>query len=191
MPQPPYRSAAEQVRQPTAEIAYSPAAVAACLPLKVQRVDTEQAETRRIAVMTTPLGQPVDGRGHERVGRGERDLASRVEAIEQKLDMILAILTDREAQQSAEQAVYLELSSDRAVFAWPETVAVGATLELELTLGLMPPKRVHCLATVEACEAADEAYRVHARFSAIRQEDVDALHRYVITSQRSRRRSEE
>ena len=66
---------------------------------------------------------------------------------------------------------------------------VGSSFDLELTLSFVPPRTVRSLAKVVACSAlAEGGYAVELSFDTISEQARDELHRYMLTTERLRRR---
>jgi hypothetical protein len=173
--------------------------VDACLPLRMSHVAPGAVDRRRKAVLAGPQRQTRTTTGLSAFDRKDvlSQLCARIEALESKIDGLIALVVHEQQREAQEHAVSLELSGEGLRFRWPEALRPGQVLELELTLILFPPLDVRFLVQVEACEEEQEDsgaeqrhHMVSARFLAISEDCRDEIHRYMLTSQRQQRRAE-
>jgi hypothetical protein len=171
--------------------------------MKLRVVADEARRRRELAVLSGPQVRDRRGTAHENIDDdGEwkdplSKLVQRVESLEEKVDTILSLLLRKEQQTARRAGVPLELWGQGLSFRWPEALELGRVLELELTLSLVPARDVFCLVKVTrvVCEADDEVgegetphFLVEANFEVIGDADLDAVHRFILTSQRQQRR---
>ena len=165
--------------------------VCAALPLRIEAVTAQSRSQQLNSALLGPAPE---------IDRGARplferqdpivQLAGRIEAIERKVDALLAIMLRMERQQGGVARVPTTLCSEGIGFVWPEEVAPGSELYLELPLGAFPPIELCCVVKVERCEAREDAsYSVWGRFEAISEGGRDDLHRFMLASQRHVRRT--
>jgi|GEM_PF-6423428 hypothetical protein len=178
------------------------ARLAACLPLRMNLVPVEEKQRRRTAVLSGPHLEPTgESRfsGYERSDDPFSQLFARVDTLEQKLDALIDLMMRDQQQEARRAGVSLELHGEGISFRWPKALAVGETIELEITLSLYPAREIFFLAEVKTCEeeaasAVGEGQAPHhlveARFAAISPSDHDAVHRFILISQRKQRRTE-
>ncbi|MFH1132612.1 MAG: hypothetical protein V1754_14855 [Pseudomonadota bacterium] len=175
--------------------------LAACLPLRLKNVSNEAKDRRLNAVLSGPKVQRESNAVRPRWEPREDPiafLASRIEALEHKVDTLISLILRNEQQAARESGIPMELHGEGVAFRWTEPFSVGQILELEVTLSLLPAVDVVFLAEVIDCneetkdETTDEGeenyYLVDARFVAIGEGDLDAVHRFIFTSQREQRR---
>lgn len=178
------------------------ARLAACLPLRMNLVPAEEKQRRRTAVLSGPH---LESTGNARLSPYERSedpiaqLFSRIDTIEQKLDALIDLMMRNQQQEARREGISLELHGEGVAFRWPKPLVVGETIELEITLSLYPAREIFFLAEVLNCTEEDASsvgegqsphHLVEARFAAISPADHDAVHRFILTSQRKQRRSE-
>lgn len=172
----------------------------ACLPLRLTTVSPQAVERRRTAVLTGPSTEACAGLLSQYDPTNSLEtLANRIQALEQKIDQLTALMLRDRQQEAREQAVSMELHGEGLRFRWPVPVEPGQVLELALTLTLMPPTEILFLARVTGCQLEPEDqvgdeeqrhYLVESDFSAINEDHRDAIHRFILTSQRQQRRTE-
>jgi hypothetical protein len=116
--------------------------------------------------------------------------------LEQKIDTLLTVMLRAQWLEAQRSAVSMEVDAAGITFESDEPWPVGETLELDITLSLYPFAEISCLAEVVSLDAvrpsADEhtsGYLVAARFVAISEADLDHIHRFILTTQRERRRA--
>jgi hypothetical protein len=175
--------------------------VDACLPLRLKKVAPAALDRRRKAVLAGPHRTTRTTTGLSAFDRKDvlSQLVARVEALESKIDSLVALIVQEQQREAREHAVSLELSGEGLMFRWPAPMKPGQVLELELGLVLFPPQEVTFLVQVEACEEWQEEpepdddgphYMITARYLAISEDNRDDIHRYMLTSQRQLRRTE-
>lgn len=169
--------------------------VEACLPLNLKPIDSDELERRRIAVLSGPqVRQQTSSTLFPRFDSKDllTQLVGRIEALEQKIDGLVAIALQEQRRRTRDMAVHLNLHGDGLRFRWPTAVEAGSTLEITLGLTLFPPREIDFLAEVEACvseESPSTHYQVDAQFVAIGEGDRDEIHRFILAAQRQQRRS--
>ncbi len=170
-----------------------------CLPLSVARVTTGSVERRRTAVLTGPrMAEPSSSLPYRHdPSNALEHLVARVEALEAKIDQLLSLVLRDQQRESREAGISMELHGSGLKFRWPEAVPVDQVLEIALTLNLLPASEIFFLAQVTGCELEPEdqaggetqQYLVEAKFTTIREEHLDAIHRFIFTTQRQGRRA--
>jgi len=171
--------------------------VSASLPLRVHKLGPESRKRRSSAMLGGPAVAPSQMTQPNAVDRRDplTHLAQRVEIMEQKLDTLLTLVLRKQQQEARRLAVPLEIDALGLSYSSTEPLTVGQALELEITLGIFPPLEINCICEVTACEPEpgdrpeDSRFRVCAAFDAISEADLDKIHRFILTTQRERRRA--
>jgi hypothetical protein len=168
-------------------------AVSAVLPLEVRKLRAEAVELHSRAVLSGPGVQPPRGRLSGDRRDPLTDIVRRLDGLEEKVDMVLALLLRQERHEARGRSTPLELHGEGLRFHWHEPLAESESIELEVALNLLPPIEITCVACVERClEIGGDApvYDVDARFVAISEADRDELHRFMLTTERQKRRAQ-
>lgn len=172
-----------------------PPAISTALPLQVRKLDRRKSRERCASVLGLPtISAPPSPRV---VPRSDpiQQLNERIDVLEQKIDMIMTVLMRQHRREIRDTAVPLELSARTIAFDWADPLDPEQPLEIDMTLSVLPLVEVSTVAEVLCCEplaapGEDPAgYRVTARFVAISESDQDSIHRFVLTTQRTRRRA--
>ena len=173
----------------------------ACLPLRLSQVSPQAVERRRTAVLTGPRVSETSSTLFAQYDPQNSldNLANRIRALEDKIDHLTAMLLRDQQREAREQAISMEIHGEGLRFRWPMELSSGEVLELALTLTLLPPTEIFCLARVTGCEQEPEdqvaegearQFLVDTQFVAINEDHRDAIHRFIFTSQRQQRRTE-
>lgn len=173
----------------------------ACLPLRLSQVSPQAVERRRTAVLTGPRVTETSSSLFAQYDPQNSldNLANRIRALEDKIDQLTALIVRDRQREAREQAISMEIHGEGLRFRWPAELPPGQVLELALTLTLLPPTEIFFLARVAGCEqepadqvAEDEArqFLVDTEFVAINEDQRDAIHRFIFSSQRQQRRTE-
>ena len=170
--------------------------VDACLPLQLKPVPADELGRRRTAVLGgLQVREPPTSSVFPRYERKDllAHIASQLEALENKMDSLVALVLQEQRRRARDHAVNLELHGRGITFRWPTPVEIGATIEANLGLTLFPPREIDFLAEVESCEPEAPPgcqHLVSARFVAIAEGDRDEIHRFILNAQRQQRRSQ-
>lgn len=168
--------------------------VRARLPLALRCVQPEEGPAAGRGIPAGPLVDLPLARRHGEAPASLEELVARIGGLERKVDTLLELLLRREQQEALRSSTVVELEMQRLGFVWPEALAPGQRVELELVLGLLPPTSLRCRAEVERCTPLEPegeeppGFQVQARFVDLAETEADALHRYMLTVQRRSRR---
>lgn len=159
----------------------------ASLPLELRPVSAAQKRQVRAATQSG-VEQVMPPAMH---GQAETidALAQRISSLEQKIDALVGLLAEQRRRDARDHEVLVELGAEGLCAHLDDPLDVGSSFDLELTLSFVPPRTVRSLAKVVACSAlAEGGYAVELSFDAISEQARDELHRYMLTTERLRRR---
>lgn len=170
----------------------------AFLPLRVENVEEGEFEQRRQAVLFGPQIVESYIANPSRFDRGDSlaAMATRLDALEKKIDAVLALLLRQEQNRPHDEAVALEIWGEGMSFRWPSPIASGQRLELHFTISWLPPIDIHLLAEVTDClpelgeGSGFRRYRITTTYVAISENQQNAIYRFLLASDGLKRRQE-
>jgi hypothetical protein len=144
---------------------------------------------------SVPEGRP-EGSARAPGDWANRPVMDRLNAIEAKLDALLAQMAEWEAAKSWDAPILVDLSAGGLLFPYKEKLAVGAMLRLEILMRTMPPQPIITAAEVVRAAPADPKFPgaqpalIGVRFVDIAPEDRDRIAKRVFDVQRALLRRE-
>jgi hypothetical protein len=111
------------------------------LPLEVRKLRAEAVELHSRAVLSGPGVQPPRGRLSGDRRDPLTDIVRRLDGLEEKVDMVLALLLRQERHEARGRSTPLELHGEGLRFHWHEPLAESESIELEVALNLLPAHR--------------------------------------------------